>query len=125
MQQRFVSATPPRAPYRALRSLPGRPGEPELRTASLPSAGDPPMKHFVYRGLAALLFATALPAIAAQEVVIGIGTQNTTTNTVTGGVVLKELKLLEKHLPKTGKYKDISFKLDCRTSPPARRSPTA
>lgn len=53
-----------------------------------------------------------LGAQAADEVVIGIGTQNTTTNTVTGGVVLKELKLLEKHLPKTGKYKDIRFKLD-------------
>jgi NitT/TauT family transport system substrate-binding protein len=47
-----------------------------------------------------------------QEVTIGIGTQNTTTNTVTGGIVLKELKLLEKHLPKTGKYKDVTWKLD-------------
>ena len=53
-----------------------------------------------------------LGAQAAEEIVIGIGTQNTTTNTVTGGVVLKELKLLEKHLPKTGKYKDVTFKLD-------------
>jgi len=53
-----------------------------------------------------------LTAPAAEVVTIGIGTQNTTTNTVTGGVVLKELKLLEKHLPKTGKYKDITFKLD-------------
>ena len=48
------------------------------------------------------------PATASAETLeIGIGTQNTTTNTVTGGVVLKELGLLEKHLPKTGKYKDI------------------
>ncbi|MGM9490473.1 ABC transporter substrate-binding protein [Ideonella sp. YS5] len=51
-------------------------------------------------------------AHAREELVIGIGTQNTTTNTVTGGVVIKELKLLEKHLPRTGKYKDIDFKLD-------------
>lgn len=70
------------------------------------------MKQPVCSGLAALIVAAALPALAAKEVVIGIGTQNTTTNTVTGGVVLKELKLLEKHLPKTGKYKDVSFKLD-------------
>jgi NitT/TauT family transport system substrate-binding protein len=56
---------------------------------------------------------TLLPAHAAKEVVtIGIGTQNTTTNTVTGGVVLKELKLLEKHLPKAGKYANIEWKLD-------------
>ncbi|MEO3690214.1 ABC transporter substrate-binding protein [Roseateles paludis] len=59
-----------------------------------------------------LVAAGSAATAAPQEVVIGIGTQNTTTNTVTGGVVLKELKLLEKHLPKTGKYKDIVFKLD-------------
>jgi phosphate/phosphite/phosphonate ABC transporter binding protein len=72
------------------------------------------MKPLLFRGIAALALGLAfsLAAQAAKEVVIGIGTQNTTTNTVTGGVVLKELKLLEKHLPKTGKYKDISFKLD-------------
>lgn len=62
---------------------------------------------------AALMF---LPAWALaqgkQEITIGIGTQNTTTNTVTGGIVLKELKLLEKHLPKTGRYKDVTWKLD-------------
>ena len=52
------------------------------------------------------------PATASAETLeIGIGTQNTTTNTVTGGVVLKELGLLEKHLPKTGKYKDFQYKL--------------
>ena len=53
-----------------------------------------------------------VPAVAGAETLeIGIGTQNTTTNTVTGGVVLKELGLLEKHLPKTGKYKDTQYKL--------------
>ncbi len=47
----------------------------------------------------------------AETLEIGIGTQNTTTNTVTGGVVLKEMGLLEKHLPKSGKYKDITYSL--------------
>lgn len=72
------------------------------------------MMHIVLRTCAALglTLAAALPAIARQELVIGIGTQNTTTNTVTGGVVLKELKLIEKYLPRTGKYKDIDFVLD-------------
>jgi len=62
----------------------------------------------------ALACAGVIPAYAwsAEEVTLGIGTQNTTTNTVTGGIVIKELKLLEKHLPKTGKYKDISFKIE-------------
>lgn len=49
--------------------------------------------------------------LRAQVLEIGIGTQNTTTNTVTGGVVIKELGLLEKNLPKTGKYKDFQYKL--------------
>ncbi|HUG24156.1 ABC transporter substrate-binding protein [Piscinibacter sp.] len=70
------------------------------------------MKHIILRAATVLAFAFALPVFAKQEVVIGIGTQNTTTNTVTGGVVLKEMKLIEKYLPKTGKYKDIEFKFD-------------
>src|SRR5882757_8184029 len=68
-------------------------------------------------GLFSLLAATAVafivpgPASAQTTLEIGIGTQNTTTNTVTGGVVLKELGLFEKYLPKTGKYKDFQYKL--------------
>jgi ABC-type nitrate/sulfonate/bicarbonate transport system substrate-binding protein len=63
--------------------------------------------------------ATAAAAICfgshaqAQNVIkIGIGTQNTTTNTVTGGIVIRELKLLEKHLPKTGKYAGVTYEFD-------------
>src|SRR5882762_3908670 len=55
----------------------------------------------------AILVATLLCAGAADaqtSVTIGIGTQDTTTNTVTTGVIIRELKLLEKHLPKDGKY---------------------
>lgn len=72
------------------------------------------MKHLVARtcALLSLALTIAVPALAREEVVIGIGTQNTTTNTVTGGVVLKEMKLIEKYLPRTGKYKDIDFKLE-------------
>jgi NitT/TauT family transport system substrate-binding protein len=52
-------------------------------------------------------------ALQAKEVVtIGIGTQNTTTNTVTGGIVMKQLQLFEKYLPKTGKYAEVDFKFD-------------
>ena len=40
---------------------------------------------------------------------IGIGIQNTTTNTVTGGIVIQKLGLLDKYLPKTGKYKDMKY----------------
>lgn len=52
------------------------------------------------------------PQAGAETLTIGIGTQNTTTNTVTGGIVIKELKLLEKFLPRTGAYKDIEYNLD-------------
>jgi NitT/TauT family transport system substrate-binding protein len=47
-----------------------------------------------------------------QVVTVGIGVQNTTTNTVTGGIVIDKLGLLDKYVPKTGKYANIEFKLD-------------
>lgn len=72
-----------------------------------------PKPHWRPTLLLALALLPGLAAAQAKQVVtIGIGTQNTTTNTVTGGVVLKEMQLIEKYLPKTGKYKDIEFKLD-------------
>lgn len=60
---------------------------------------------------AAAALATAPAQTRAETLEIGIGTQNTTTNTVTGGVVIKELGLFEKYLPKTGKYKDFTYTL--------------
>ena len=48
-------------------------------------------------------------AAQAETIDIGIGTQDTTTNTVTGGIVIKQLHLLEKYLPHTGKYKDVTY----------------
>ena len=69
------------------------------------------MKHLAL-ALAFSLAAAAGAASARQEVTVGIGIQNTTTNTVAGGAVIQHLKLLEKYLPRTGKYQDIDFKLD-------------
>ncbi len=48
----------------------------------------------------------------AETITVGIGTQDTTTNTATVGVVIRQLKLLEKYLPKTGKYADKTIQLD-------------
>jgi NitT/TauT family transport system substrate-binding protein len=59
---------------------------------------------------AALLL--AVPAHAEQTLTIGIGTQDTTTNTVTAGAVIRELRLLEKYFPKSGKYADLAVKLE-------------
>lgn len=63
-----------------------------------------------FAALAALALA---PAAAAQEtILVGIGTQHTTTNTVTGGIVIEKLGLLEKHLPKGGKYAGKTIKVE-------------
>ncbi|WP_437338035.1 ABC transporter substrate-binding protein [Sorangium sp. So ce394] len=43
---------------------------------------------------------------------IAIGTQDTTINCATGGLLIRELKLLEKHLPRDGKYKDVSYEIE-------------
>lgn len=55
----------------------------------------------------------ALPAASAQAetIRIAVGHQSMCTDTYTAGIVVKELKLLEKHLPKTGKYKDAEYKI--------------
>jgi NitT/TauT family transport system substrate-binding protein len=45
----------------------------------------------------------------AETIDIGIGIQDTTTNTVTGGIIIKQLGLLNKYLPHTGKYKDVTY----------------
>ncbi|MEB3292197.1 MAG: ABC transporter substrate-binding protein [Synechococcales bacterium] len=43
---------------------------------------------------------------------IAIGTQDQVINTATGGSVIREEKLLEKHLPKTGKYENVEYKVE-------------
>lgn len=47
---------------------------------------------------------------------IAIGTQDQTINTVTGGAVIREEKLLEKYLPKTGKYQNVEYKIEWSSS---------
>ncbi|WP_375464337.1 ABC transporter substrate-binding protein [uncultured Methylobacterium sp.] len=51
-------------------------------------------------------------ACAQSTLTVGIGTQDTTTNTATVGVIVRQLKLLEKYLPRTGKYADVKIQLD-------------
>ena len=55
-----------------------------------------------------LLLAFALQA-QAETIRIAIGHQSMCTDTYTAGIVVKELKLLEKHLPTTGKYADVEY----------------
>ncbi len=73
-----------------------------------------------------MLLGVALTALLsapgfAETIEIGIGHQSTVTNTVPGGIILEKLGLLEKHLPKDGKYKDADYKVsysDFTSGPP-------
>ena len=58
---------------------------------------------------AALLAALSGNAARAETIRIAIGTQDTTINCATGGLLIRELKLLEKFLPRDGKYKDAQY----------------
>jgi len=59
--------------------------------------------------LSALLLAVALTGARAETIRVAIGTQDTTINCATGGLLIRELRLLEKYLPREGKYKDVSY----------------
>lgn len=48
----------------------------------------------------------------AETIRVAIGTQDTTINCATGGLLIRELKLLEKYLPKEGKYKDAQYEIE-------------
>lgn len=60
----------------------------------------------------ALLAATLIPlgaAAQAEKISIAVGHQSMCTDTYTAGVVIKELGLLEKHLPTDGAYADAEY----------------
>jgi NitT/TauT family transport system substrate-binding protein len=51
-------------------------------------------------------------AQAAETIRVAIGTQDTTINCATGGLLIRELHLLEKYLPHDGKYKDVKYDIE-------------
>lgn len=53
-------------------------------------------------------------AAQAETIRVAIGTQDTTINCATGGLLIRELKLLEKYLPHDGKYKDVTYDIQWR-----------
>ena len=59
---------------------------------------------------ASLVLAFAAPALA-ETVDIAVGHQSMCTDTYTGGIVVKELGLLEKNLPTDGRYKDVTYRV--------------
>lgn len=67
------------------------------------------MKHTLL-GLSLLLAVGATSA--AETIRVAIGTQDTTINCATGGLLIRELHLLEKYLPHDGKYKDVKYDIE-------------
>jgi sulfonate transport system substrate-binding protein len=64
-----------------------------------------------------LLILLAAPARAGETIRVAIGTQDTTINCAAGGPLVRELHLLEKYLPHTGKYKDVSYDIRWENQP--------
>ncbi|MCO8169118.1 ABC transporter substrate-binding protein [Pseudomonas sp. 21LCFQ02] len=48
-------------------------------------------------------------SVQAETIRVAIGTQDTTINCAAGGLLIRELGLLDKYLPRDGKYKDVTY----------------
>jgi sulfonate transport system substrate-binding protein len=73
---------------------------------------NPGYRLFSAVAVTAAALISADPASAQTAVTIGIGTQDTTTNTATTGTIIRQLHLLEQYLPKDGKYANIKFEFE-------------
>lgn len=63
----------------------------------------------LYKTILGASLVLAFTTANAETIRIAIGTQDTTINCATGGLLIRELKLLEKYLPHDGKYKDAQY----------------
>ena len=76
----------------------------------------------VYIGLAGLsLVSLPLRPAATETIRIGIGHQSLCTDTYSGGITVKQRGLLEKHLPRAGKYAGATYDIvweDYTSGPP-------
>ena len=59
--------------------------------------------------LASSLLIVAGSAVSKETIRIAIGHQSKCTDTYTAGIIVKELGLIQKYLPHTGKYKDVDY----------------
>ncbi|MGY4254262.1 NitT/TauT family transport system substrate-binding protein [Bradyrhizobium sp. USDA 4516] len=67
-------------------------------------------RHFLKTTAAAAIVAIGLASVVHAETIrVAVGTQDTTINCATGGLLIRELKLLEKFLPHDGKYTDVTY----------------
>src|SRR5476649_2793700 len=62
--------------------------------------------------LAGFVLASLTLSAQAETIRIAIGTQDTTINCAAGGLMIRELGLLDKYLPHDGKYKDAKYEIE-------------
>jgi NitT/TauT family transport system substrate-binding protein len=75
------------------------------------------MKKTFIPVIAAALSLLGSASTSAETIRVAIGTQDTTINCAAGGPVVRELKLLEKYLPRDGKYKGIEYNIVWENQP--------
>src|ERR1700753_3169594 len=63
----------------------------------------------IVRLIAAPLLLAAAVTAHAETLRVAIGTQDTTINCATGGLLIRELHLLDKYLPHIGKYANVTY----------------
>src|SRR5262245_59759851 len=71
--------------------------------------------------VATTLGLASVPGAAQETIRIGIGHQSLCTDTYSGGITVKRLGLLEKHLPRTGRYAGVKYEIvweDYASGPP-------
>lgn len=68
----------------------------------------------LHRRLFACLFAVFAfgGAARAETIRVAVGTQDTTINCAAGGLLIRELNLLDKYLPHDGRYKDATYDVE-------------
>jgi len=66
-----------------------------------------------YKLATALILSVGMTGMLSAETIrIAVGHQSKCTDTYTAGIIVKELELIQKYLPKEGKYKDAKFTFD-------------
>lgn len=79
-----------------------------LSAALIASCSTPPSSESADNADSSTETASA-PASKGETIRISIGTQDQVINTAVGGATVRELGLLEKHLPTTGKYEGVEY----------------
>jgi NitT/TauT family transport system substrate-binding protein len=86
----------------------------EARQAASAGDGDPAdadseVQMRIHRFAGAALIAAVVAPASAETIDIAIGHQSMCTDTYTAGIVVKELRLLEKNLPHDGRYAGVAW----------------